>query len=54
MVRILIGSNGTRMSVPREQSLAEQDGSRYAHIVAVVDPLLKNIDVSKFVVSGNY
>jgi len=54
MVRILIGSDGTRMGVPREQSLVEQDGSRYANIVAVVDPLLKNIDVSKFVVSGDY
>ena len=54
MVRILIESDGTRLGVPREQSLIEQDGSRYAQIVAVVDPLLKNIDVGKFVVSGNY
>jgi putative nucleotidyltransferase with HDIG domain len=54
MVRILIERDGTRLSVPREQSLVEQDGSRYAQIVAVVDPLLKNIDVGKFVVSGNY
>jgi hypothetical protein len=54
MVRILIESNGTRLTVPREQSLIEQDGTRYAEIVAVVDPLLKNIDLSKFVVSGNY
>jgi hypothetical protein len=54
MVRVLIERNGTRLSVPREQSLIEQDGTRYAQIVAVVDPLLKNIDVGKFVVSGNY
>jgi hypothetical protein len=54
MVRILIKSDGTRLSVPREQSLIEQDGSRYAEIVAVVDPLLKNIDVGKFVMSGIY
>jgi putative nucleotidyltransferase with HDIG domain len=54
LVRILIESDSTRLSVPRDQSLIEQDGTRYAHIVAVVDPLLKNIDVSKFVVSGNY
>lgn len=54
MVRILIERDGTRRNVPREQLLIEQDGARYAEIVAVVDPLLKNIDVAKFVVSGNY
>jgi hypothetical protein len=54
MVRILIESNGTRLNVPREQSLAELNGARYARIVATVDPLLKNIDLGKFVVNGNY
>jgi putative nucleotidyltransferase with HDIG domain len=54
MVRILIESDGTRLSVPREQSLVEQNGTRYAAVVSVVDPLLKNIDVGKFVVSGNF
>lgn len=54
MVRILIEGNGTRLSVPRERSLVEKNGARYANVVAVVDPLLKNIDVGKLVVSGNY
>jgi putative nucleotidyltransferase with HDIG domain len=54
IVRILIERDGTRLSVPREQSLVEQGGEYYAQIVAVVDPLLKNIDLGKFVVSGNY
>ncbi len=54
IVRILIKADGTRLSVPREQSLIGRDGIRYAGIVAVVDPLLKNIDVGKFLVSGNY
>jgi hypothetical protein len=54
VVRILIESDGTRLGVPREQSLVGKDGARYAEIVAVVDPLLKNIDVGKFVISGNY
>ena len=54
VVRILIESDGTRLGVPREQSLVGKDGTRYAQIVAVVDPLLKNIDVGKFVISGNY
>jgi putative nucleotidyltransferase with HDIG domain len=54
MVRILIEGDGSRLSVPREQSLVEQNGSRYATVVAVVDPLLKNINVGRFVVNGNY
>ena len=54
IVRILIKADGTRLAVPREQSLVGKDGTRYAGIVAVVDPLLKNIDVGKFLVSGNY
>jgi putative nucleotidyltransferase with HDIG domain len=54
IVRVLIEGNGTRLGVPREQPLVEPDGSRYAQVVAVVDPLLKNIDVGKFVVQGNY
>jgi putative nucleotidyltransferase with HDIG domain len=54
MVRVLIEGGGKRLSIPREQSLVEPNGTRYARVVAVVDPLLKNIDVGKFVVSGNY
>lgn len=54
IVRILIKPDGARLSVPREQSLVEKDGTRYASIVAIMDPLLKNIDVGKFLVSGNY
>jgi putative nucleotidyltransferase with HDIG domain len=54
IVRILIEGDGTRLSVPREQSLVEHDGARYATVVAVVDPLLKNIDVGRFVSSGIY
>jgi HD-GYP domain-containing protein (c-di-GMP phosphodiesterase class II) len=54
MVKIMIESDGTRPGIPREQMLIEQDGARYAEIVAVVDPLLKNIDLSKFVLSGNF
>jgi len=54
IVRILIERDGTRLNVPREQPLVEQDGEYYSQIVAVVDPLLKNIDLGKFVVSGNF
>ena len=54
MVRVLIAANGIRLSVPREQSLVESNGTRYATVVAIVDPLLKNIDVGRLVASGNY
>jgi HD-GYP domain-containing protein (c-di-GMP phosphodiesterase class II) len=54
MVRILIDSDGNRLRSPREQMLAEYDGVCYAKIVAVVDPLLKNIDISRLIASGNY
>jgi len=54
VVRVLIDGDGTRLRVPREQSLVEHDGSRYANIVAVVDPLLKNIDVGRLIAGGNY
>jgi HD-GYP domain-containing protein (c-di-GMP phosphodiesterase class II) len=49
LVRILIDSDGERLLVPSEQALVETDGTVYAQIVAVVDPLLKNIDVGHFV-----
>jgi len=54
MIRVLFGGEGQRLDIPREQALLQQDGSRYAGIVAVVDPLQKNIDVSRFVAGGNY
>jgi HD-GYP domain-containing protein (c-di-GMP phosphodiesterase class II) len=54
LVRILIDGNGKRLSAPREQTLVNKDGSHYAEIVTVVDPLLKNIDIGRLIMSGNY
>lgn len=54
MIRVLFDNKGTRLAEPREQPLVEHDGTRYADIVAVVNPSLKNIDIGKFVASGNY
>jgi HD-GYP domain-containing protein (c-di-GMP phosphodiesterase class II) len=54
IVRILIDGDGTRLAVPREQMLVESNGTCYAAIVAIVDPLLKNIDVSRFITSGHF
>jgi HD-GYP domain-containing protein (c-di-GMP phosphodiesterase class II) len=54
LVRILIDGDGKRLGKPREQALTSSDGSLYARIVAVVDPLLKNIDIGRLISSGNY
>jgi putative nucleotidyltransferase with HDIG domain len=54
LVNILIDGDGKRLRVPREQALVGSDGSYYARIVAVVDPLLKNIDIGRLIASGNY
>lgn len=54
VVRILIDGEGLRLDLPREQSLIGHDGTRYARIVAVVDPLLKNIDIGRLIAGGNY
>jgi len=54
LVRILIDGDGTRLRVPREQELIGPDGSHYAEIVAVVDPLLKDIDIGRLIAVRNY
>ena len=54
LVRILIDCDGNRLSEPRNQALAGSDGSYYARIVAVVDPLLKNINIGQLFASGHY
>ena len=53
LVRILIDGNGQQILTPREQALVDSDGSYYARIVAVVDPLLKNIDIGRLIASGH-
>lgn len=54
VVRVIIDSEGRRLDAPREQSLVAQDGSRYADIVTVVDPLMKNIDIGRLMSGGSY
>ena len=54
LVHILIDEDGERLPAPRIQALIDSDGSRYAKIVAVVDPLLKNIDIGRLIGSGAY
>lgn len=54
LVRIIIDGDGRRLLAPREQALVGPDGSHYSQIVAVVDPMLKNIDIGKFITGGHY
>jgi HD-GYP domain-containing protein (c-di-GMP phosphodiesterase class II) len=53
LVRILFEENGKRLRAPREQALIDADGTCYARIVAVVDPLLKNVDIGKSLEQDN-
>jgi HD-GYP domain-containing protein (c-di-GMP phosphodiesterase class II) len=52
LVRIVIDGDGERLPVPREQALVGPDGAHYAAIVAVVDPLLKDIDIGRLITGG--
>jgi HD-GYP domain-containing protein (c-di-GMP phosphodiesterase class II) len=45
VVKVVIDPQGNTLSESRKESLLRSDGTRYAYIVATVDPLLKNIDV---------
>jgi putative nucleotidyltransferase with HDIG domain len=47
-VKIIIDAQGNTLEEPRLVCLVGTDGSRYATIVTLVDPLLKNIDVSRY------
>jgi putative nucleotidyltransferase with HDIG domain len=47
-VKIIIDAQGTTLEKPRLMSLGLTNGNRYASIVTLVDPLLKNIEVSSY------
>ncbi len=53
LVRVLIDGDGIRLHPPRKQALIEPDGSHYARIISVVDPLLKSIDIGQLIASGD-
>ena len=46
VVKVVIDPQGNSLPVPRKENLLRSDGTRYASIVATVDPLLKNIDIT--------
>jgi putative nucleotidyltransferase with HDIG domain len=45
-VKIVIDGSGGRLAIPIRRNLVDEKGTTYARIVAVVDPLVKNIDVA--------
>lgn len=53
-VRVLFEADGTPLKTPRDLPLLQADGTCYARIVAVVDPLVKNIDVGKYVMTAEH
>lgn len=49
-VKVAMDAAGITLKEGRKEKLLRDDGSRYARIVAVVDPLLKGIDVARYLV----
>ena len=47
-VKIVLDAAGARLATPIRQKLMNDKGNCYASIVAVVDPLVKNIDVASY------
>jgi putative nucleotidyltransferase with HDIG domain len=50
-VKVILDAQGNRLEQPRLVSLAEIDGTRYGSIVSSVDALLKNIDVTSYLLA---
>ena len=48
IVKVVLDAAGRRLENPRVQGLEHPGGTRYASIVDVVDPSLKNIDVASY------
>ena len=50
-IKVIIDSRGEVLAKPKLMSLASTDGNRLATIVAPVDPLLKNVDISNYLLA---
>jgi putative nucleotidyltransferase with HDIG domain len=51
-VKVVVDAAGELLEDPKFVSLAEKDGNRYASIIATVDPLLKNLDISRYLLAS--
>ncbi len=49
-VKVVFDADGRKLDAGRKEKLQREDGTRYAGIVSTVDPLLRNIDVSRYVI----
>jgi HD-GYP domain-containing protein (c-di-GMP phosphodiesterase class II) len=47
-IKVVLNAAGRKLETPLVQRLADEGRNRYASIVDVVDPLLKNIDVASY------
>jgi putative nucleotidyltransferase with HDIG domain len=50
VVKVVIDPQGNKLQEARKECLLRSDGTRSACIVTTIDPLLKDIDVAKYVV----
>jgi len=50
-IKVIIDSRGEVLERPKLMSLAVTDGTRHATIVSPVDPLLKNVDISSYLLA---
>jgi hypothetical protein len=48
-VKVIIDKYGELLAEPRVENLAKGNGESYAAIVAVIDPLARNIDAVKYI-----
>ena len=48
IVKVVIDAHGLKLEVPKVKRLSDETGQRYASIVAIVDPIVKNIDVARY------
>jgi putative nucleotidyltransferase with HDIG domain len=51
-VKVVVDAQGEILSQPKSISLASSEGSRYASIIATVDPLLKNLDIGSYLLAS--
>jgi putative nucleotidyltransferase with HDIG domain len=47
-IKVAVDGNGNVLSEGRKEKLIRDDGSRYARIVCAVDPLLKDIEIARY------
>jgi putative nucleotidyltransferase with HDIG domain len=52
-VKVVVDAQGEILKQPRLVTLAPREGTRYASIIATVDPLLKNLDIASYLLASD-